>query len=151
MGVFLAESMLVAAMGAIIGVIIAWASIRMLLGLYGNTLPRAEQVGVLAPVLACAVLLALVVGVLVGLMPALRARIDNSYDALRAGSRSGTVVGTRLQRALVVAEVAVAVVPPTDLTTMSAVASVALLTALVASYLPAFGASRPHLADVLRR
>ena len=107
---YVGEGLLLSALGAGVGIALAWGATMVLLGLYGSSLPRAEQVGLSAPVLGFAAGLSLLVGLLVGLVPVVRLDVQNLHNTLRAGGRGGTAAGTRLQRALVVVEVAVAVI-----------------------------------------
>lgn len=105
---FLTEGLLTSTLGAALGVFIAWAGVRALIGVYGDAIPRSAVVGINAPVLAFTLVAAVLTGVLVGLAPAWRAGSD--FSILREGNRGGTVGFTRLGRALVVAEVALAIV-----------------------------------------
>ncbi|NIR43148.1 MAG: FtsX-like permease family protein, partial [Gemmatimonadetes bacterium] len=68
---YLSESLSLALVASAVGVAIAWGATRVLLLLFGGTLPRANQVGLGPPVVAFAVGLALFTGLLVGLVPAL--------------------------------------------------------------------------------
>jgi predicted permease len=74
-------------------------------------LPRVDKVGIDAGVLAFTLGISLVAGVLFGILPTLRAAGPSLEDAVRGGGR-GTVgrSGTKLRSALVVAQVALAVV-----------------------------------------
>jgi predicted permease len=112
----LTESVLLAGLGGLAGVAVAWAGLRMLLvslpaDLWGGLLQRAG-VGLDLPVLGFTLLLSLATGVLFGFAPALLVGRGQVGEALKeagsqtsAGRRRG-----RLNRALVVAEVAVSVV-----------------------------------------
>ena len=105
---FLTEGVLTSALGGALGVLIAWAGVRALIGVFGEAVPRSTIVGINGPVLGFTLLAAVVTGILVGLAPAWRAGVD--FSVLREGNRGGTVGFTRLGRALVVAEVALAIV-----------------------------------------
>jgi predicted permease len=105
----LTESVTLAAISGVIGVGVAGLLTRVLLGLWGDDLPRAETIGLDPMVLAMAVALVLTTGLLVGLVPTLRLDVHRLHDVLRAGGRGSAARGTRLQRLLVVGEVALAV------------------------------------------
>lgn len=106
---FLAESVLLAAVASGLGVALAWGATRVLVGLFGGQLPRADQVGLGVPVVLFAVGLALLTGFLVGLAPALRLDQARIYQVLRESGHGVAGTGSRLQRGLVAGEVALAV------------------------------------------
>lgn len=105
-GQFLTEGVLMSLLGGVAGVLVAFAGVRWLVATFGSAIPRAAEIGINAPVLGFSLLASLVTGVLVGIAPALRARPD--FDVLREGARGGTARFTRTGKALVVAEVALA-------------------------------------------
>lgn len=108
--IYLLESVSLALLAAGAGLAIAFGGMRLLLGLYGSALPRAETIELSAPVALFAVALALVTGIAVGLAPSLRIDMVTLQASLRQGG-PGAVAGTgRLQKLLVGTEVAVAVV-----------------------------------------
>jgi len=104
------EGLALALLAAVLGLGFAAAGIRVALALYGDALPRAEGIGISAPVALFAVALALLTGVVVGLVPALRLDPGGLQDVLRSGSRGATGGSSRLQKVLVATEVAVAVI-----------------------------------------
>lgn len=106
---FLLESVTLSATGGAAGIVVAWVATRVLLALFGGSLPRAGQVGLGAPVVVFAVGLALLTGLAVGLVPALRVDPGEIHRALREGSRGIAGSGSRLQKGLVAGEVALAV------------------------------------------
>ncbi|HZI08851.1 MAG TPA: ABC transporter permease, partial [Myxococcus sp.] len=107
----LTESLVLAVLGGALGVGLAVLGTDALVGLSMKQLPRLREVGVDGEVLAFAAGATLLTGLLFGLLPALRASTPRLEPVLKAGSR-GTVgrSGARLRGALVVAEVAIAVV-----------------------------------------
>jgi len=109
---FLAESLLLAAVGTALGVIAAFWGVEILKAALPESLPRARDIGIDFRVLAIAGATAVATGVLSGLIPALQLSRPNLTTALRDGGRSLTsgVAQQRLRSALVVAEVALAVV-----------------------------------------
>ena len=106
------ESLLLAVSGALIGMAVAAAGLRTLVWLDPTSLPPLAPVTLDAPVMVFTLVLAVVTTLLFGLLPALRASGLNLTDALREGSQQATVGGgrQRLRGALVVAEVALAVI-----------------------------------------
>jgi putative ABC transport system permease protein len=114
---FLVESVLLAAVGGAGGVALAFWGVDLLRGLFPGTIaniaiPRLDQIHIDAPVLAFALVLSLGTGIAFGLAPALYASRAALGEALReSGTR--TTEGRahrRLRSALVVSEVALALV-----------------------------------------
>jgi putative ABC transport system permease protein len=107
----LVESLTIGTAGAVLGILLAGWSVRMLLSLEAVGLPRGTDVGIDARVLLFAVALGLITPLLFGLMPALQASRAELRDALAEGGRSGSAPARSRVRALLVAsEVAVALV-----------------------------------------
>ncbi|HEX6313252.1 MAG TPA: ABC transporter permease, partial [Gemmatimonadaceae bacterium] len=108
----LTESLLVAALGGVIGSVIAFLGVRALLSVSPEALARAEEVSIDGRLLLFGLVLTVVTGVLFGGWPAWRAsRVDPS-DALRDGAR-GNTGGRQVRRGrnvLVASQVAVAIV-----------------------------------------
>jgi predicted permease len=107
----LTESLTLALLGGVLGLGLAYAGVRGLASLGASELPRAASIGIDPVVLGFTFAIAVAAGLLFGLIPALRAANPDLQGTLRAGAR-GTVGGRgqRLRGALVVAEVALAVV-----------------------------------------
>ncbi len=107
----LTESMLIAGLAGIAGVVIA----RILLDLLLNLLPGG-QAGLDPPAIDGGVLLftvgvSLLTGLFAGLIPAVRSSVANLVDRMNAGSRVSESLGsTRLRSSFVVAQVALSVV-----------------------------------------
>ena len=105
----LSESVLLAAIAAVLGVVIAYAAMPSLLRLAGPTLPGASHAHIDAFVLAFTMFVSLGAGVLFGLAPAVHTRHVDVRGALSATERGAVSGGTvRLRGALVVVEVAFA-------------------------------------------
>jgi len=104
------ESLLLAALGGALGILVAQVGVRALLALSPPGLPRANAISVNGTVFAFALGVTVVVGVVVGLIPALHvSRGDLQIDLQQASRRTaGGHQWTR--RTLVVVEVALALV-----------------------------------------
>lgn len=105
----LTESLLLAMIGGVLGVALAFVAMPLLDQLVPATLPLAQPPGIDIKVLFAATVLTLVTGIGFGVLPAIRAGRMSSFDGLRdtvrtAGGRS------RLRSALVMIEIAVSVV-----------------------------------------
>jgi putative ABC transport system permease protein len=108
----LTESALLAVGGVAVGLAVAYGGIQLLAWLRPTNLPRQSQLGIDTGVTLFAVGLSALVCLVCGSIPALRITRSEHMDPLRSG-RSGTSAPgiRRLQRALVVAEVALSIVP----------------------------------------
>src|SRR5262249_8170878 len=87
----LAEAIVIAAFGTIIGVGLAYLGIHQLLVIAPANLPRLNAIGIDRQVLAFSVLAGLLSAVLFGVIPALRTAKPNLMDTLRAVGRSGAL------------------------------------------------------------
>jgi putative ABC transport system permease protein len=105
----LTESFALASIGAVVGVAVAWWATRTLLAM-APALPRASNIGMNLPVLFFAVGAAVLSAILFGVVPAIRT--SNVQPAQALGSARGVLRGTRTagRGALVIAEVALAMV-----------------------------------------
>jgi len=108
----LTESLLFALVGGAVGLSIAVAVVNALRAALPASVPRAGDIAVDVGVLLFAVGITLVTGVLCGVVPAFRVARDDASDTLKEGGRSaGSARGRgRVRRALVVSEIALAVV-----------------------------------------
>ena len=104
----LAETVLLAMGGGMLGLIVARFGTLFVVKFVGNELPRSSQIGLDARVLAFTLGLSLVTGILAGLLPALRFTREDVSEALKqaAGRTASDGGGNRTRSALVVAEVA---------------------------------------------
>ena len=107
----LTESVLLAAIGGAIGVLLGVWGVAALVAVAPDGAPRINEIGLDGTVLTFAILLTLLTGVLFGLAPALQASRAEFTTALKEGAR-GTAggAGHRARRILIVAEVAIALV-----------------------------------------
>jgi putative ABC transport system permease protein len=86
----LTESLVLAFIGAAVGVMLAWLGVRMLGRMPVDGIPRIDSVTVDGRVLAFTAGLAVLTGLLFGLMPALRAYRTGMVAAMHEGGRGGT-------------------------------------------------------------
>lgn len=108
----LAESILLAAAGAVAGLGLAAWAIRLLTELAPRDLPRITESGLNLQVLIFTALIAILTSMLFGLVPALQAAKPDLVTSLNEGGRGGTdtMVRGRLRAALVMTEMALALV-----------------------------------------
>ena len=109
----LAESSVLATLGGLAGLLLAWWVLYLLRAVVADRLPiqRLEAVGIDGWVLAFTMLASIGSGILFGLVPALSASGAALTDALKEGGRSGSAARGRRTRAIfVIVEVALALV-----------------------------------------
>jgi putative ABC transport system permease protein len=108
----LIESLLLSLGGGLIGLALASAALRVGVSLLPETLPRIDSIGLDWAVVAFALGLAVFTGLICGMIPAIAATRTSVNDALKEGGRTGTAGAghARLRSALVIAELAVALV-----------------------------------------
>ena len=107
----LTESLVLAVLGGIAGVMLAVWGVDALLALSPADLPRLDEVSIDARVLVFTLVVSASTGVLFGLIPAFRASRVKLTNTLKEGSRSVIGGGShRLRRAIVVAEIALSLV-----------------------------------------
>jgi predicted permease len=105
----LTESLLLSGIGGVAGVLIASGAVAMVKAIGPAAMPQLSDVTVDVPVLLFAIAISMVTGLLFGLAPALGATGEGLARAARDG-RGGTARGARLHHALLVTEVALALV-----------------------------------------
>ncbi len=106
----LTESVLLAILAGALGLALAAVGTRAALVALPATLPRASEVGMDPRVLWFSLVLSLCAGVLFGLVPALRTARRNTFETLKEGGRGAVGSRHRTQGALVVTQMAMALV-----------------------------------------
>jgi predicted permease len=106
------ESLVLSVGGGLLGLLCAGLALKLGRSLLPESLPRINEISLNWNVIGFALLLAVVTGLLCGLAPAFAALRTNVNGTLKEGGRSGTTGGghARLRSALVVAEIAIALV-----------------------------------------
>jgi putative ABC transport system permease protein len=106
----LTESLLLAIVGGVLGIALAQAGVRVLIALTPANLPRVTAIQVDSAVFLFAFAITTVVGLVVGLIPALQAARSDPQSGLQKSSRTATGKQQFTRRALVIAEMAIALV-----------------------------------------
>ena len=107
----LAESLVLAGAGGLLGIGLAWGGIRVLMALAPEDLPRMTAISMDPLVLGFAITACVLSALVFGLAPAIRASRPDLADALRAGGRGSTGgQGALLRKGVVMAEVALSFV-----------------------------------------
>src|SRR5262249_40038795 len=106
------EGVVLSFAGTAIGVLLAYVGVKVLRAWLPPGLPRASAIALDLRVLGAAIALASLTGIAFAIVPALQASRPDLTTALKASGRSTTTGpgGQRLRSALVVAEMALAVV-----------------------------------------
>jgi putative ABC transport system permease protein len=105
------ESLVLSTAGTLLALVLAWWAVQVLKGSMPEGVPRVAAIAVDLRVLAAAAGLSILTGILFGTVPALQASKPDLTNALKDGARGSAGAGRqRLRSALVVAEVALAVV-----------------------------------------
>ncbi|MGH7554697.1 MAG: ADOP family duplicated permease [Longimicrobiales bacterium] len=106
------ESIVLASGAAVLGLLLAWWGTRALVAAQPADVPRLASIGIDATVVMYTATLAVATGLLFGTLPALQATGTRVMHALRESGRGvpGGIRGQRIRAALVVSEIALAVV-----------------------------------------
>lgn len=106
------ESAVLGFLGALFGLALAYAALRVLVAMAPTGLPRIHEIGVNFPVLLFTFVLALLTSVLIGLIPVMKYAGGSSASGLREGGRalSQSRERHRARKTLVVVQVALALV-----------------------------------------
>jgi putative ABC transport system permease protein len=109
----LTESLLLGLAGGGLGLILAAWGVELLVALSPGNIPRLEEVGLDARVLAFTFGVSVLTGVVFGLLPALSASKTDLSESLKEGGSRGSTAGQgarRLRNSLVIAEIAITAV-----------------------------------------
>jgi putative ABC transport system permease protein len=105
------ESLVLAVIGALGGVVLAYGGAHLLVAAHPGDLPRLDEVKISVTVLAFTGVVAVMTGLSFGLLPAMQAANHDIVDGLKSGMRGASASrrSGRLRDTLVVAETALAV------------------------------------------
>src|SRR6266700_6977963 len=106
----LTESVLLALIGGVFGIALAWVGTRGLLAVVPHSLPRASSVGIDWRVGIFVFVLCVATGILFGLAPVWQSLRGNMNETLKEGGRGAAGGRHRVQSVLVISELALAVV-----------------------------------------
>ena len=112
----LTESVLLSLAGGVLGLALAFVTVRILRVLGPDTLPRLHEIGLDGRVLIFTFMVSLVSGILFGLAPALRVSRVDLNRVLKDGGRGSVGVGTfgsghhKIRNLLVIAEISLSLV-----------------------------------------
>jgi putative ABC transport system permease protein len=106
---FLTESVLLASLGGVVGLLLSLAGLNVLKGFIPPNVSQAQTIAIDAKVLIFTVLVSLVTGLIFGIAPALQAAHFNLNDTLKESGRDSAAGsrGNRIRGLLVISEVAV--------------------------------------------
>ena len=104
------ESMIVAVLGGVVGVLLAQWALRALVTFGAELIPRVLEIRIDPVALGFSLIVTLVTGFAIGVLPALHASRVNVQEALKEASRGSTGTGQRLRAGLLVAEVSLSLV-----------------------------------------
>jgi putative ABC transport system permease protein len=109
---FVAEGLLLSLAGATLGLGIAFAGIRFLTTSNAGNVPRVSEIGINWGVLVFTLALSIATGVAFGLAPVAQLMARNLHDTLKSATsrNTATAAATRFRHALVVSELALALV-----------------------------------------
>jgi predicted permease len=104
------ESMLVAVLGGVVGVLVAQWALSALVAFGADLIPRILEIRIDLLALGFSLAVTLLTGLAIGLLPALQASNVNVIEALREAGRGSFGSGNRLRASLLVAEVSLSLV-----------------------------------------
>ena len=104
------ESVLTAAIGGVLGLGMAFLGTGIAIKALPGVLPRAAEIKVDASVLAFTLIASVLTGLAFGLVPALQASRPDMNETLKEGGRSGAGTKQGVRSALVIAEIALALI-----------------------------------------
>ena len=111
LGQLLTESLVLAVAGGGLGLLVTMFAMDWLLSMAPSTIPRIEQIRISPTVLVFALGLSFLTSILFGILPALSAARTDLLTDLKQGGRSSAGVSNRaLRSALVIADVALAMI-----------------------------------------
>ena len=107
---FVTEGVALSLLGALLGLALAFVGLKIILAMDAGSIPRAQEIAINIPVLLFALALSFATGIGFGLAPLAQLLTQNVHDTLKAAASrtTATVNASRFRRALVVGELALA-------------------------------------------
>ncbi|HEY0701327.1 MAG TPA: ABC transporter permease [Candidatus Acidoferrales bacterium] len=106
----LTESILLAGLGGVLGILLAYWGTKAVIGALPGSLPRVAEISLDGRVLVFTLALSLLAGIIFGLAPAMKGSRIGLQEMLKSGGRGSSGARHPLQRLFVVVEVAMALV-----------------------------------------
>ena len=106
----LSEAMILAAVGGLVGVLLAWAGVPLVTRAAPDTIPRIGAVGIDGGALLFTFLVVTVAALVAGILPAWKFSKPDISNGLRSSQRTGTAGSPMTRNALVVVQTAAALV-----------------------------------------
>ncbi|HZM90614.1 MAG TPA: ABC transporter permease [Blastocatellia bacterium] len=106
----LTESMLLSFAGGALGLLLAQAGVKLIVAISPNSIPRATEIGLDLRVVGFTIAVSVLTGVIFGLAPALQGSKPDLNETLKDAGRGSTGRRHILRSAMVVSEVALAMV-----------------------------------------
>jgi len=109
---FVTEGLVLSLLGAFLGLLFAFAGLRLIAVTGANSIPRSSEIGVDGRVLLFTIVISVVTGLFFGLAPLAQVATRNLHDALKAsaGRTTGSTGSQRFRGLLVIAELSLALV-----------------------------------------
>jgi putative ABC transport system permease protein len=108
---FLTESVLLGLLGGAVGLLLAFAGLKLLTAIIPPDIPQVTTVSMDPRVLGFTILISLLTGLIFGLAPAIQSSSFNPNETLKEGGRGSEAGrGNRIRAGLIVSEVAISLV-----------------------------------------
>lgn len=108
---FLTESVLLGALGGVVGLLLALVGLKLLTAFIPPNIPQIKNISIDPRVLGFTVLISLLTGLIFGLAPAVQSSSFSPNETLKEGGRDSVAGrGNRIRGGLIVAEVAISLV-----------------------------------------
>jgi predicted permease len=104
------ESMVLATLGGLVGVLLAGWSLSALVTFGADLIPRVAEISIDWTALGFSLLATLATGLAIGLLPAMQASGVNVLETLKEAGRGAVGTGSKLRASLLIAEVALSLV-----------------------------------------
>jgi putative ABC transport system permease protein len=107
---FVVEGLALASMGAVLGVGVAFGSLRLIQSTNAGSIPRASEIALNLPVLLFTLAVSFLIGVLFGLAPFIHVSAIRVFETLKSSSSrsSSGIASKRFRNVLVVAQISMA-------------------------------------------